>query len=286
MPIPQSLIRAGFQTPEQARKSPGSKYRRLMIATEGRSDTGKTEFLLTCPGPGVNICLDRGFDAMLDNPNPPPKRRDDFAFKIITAPVATQAVQSVYLEHWQAFRKETYGVLALPEVRTLGIDADNISWDVQRLAEHGKLTGVYPQTKFTDVYAARRGFYNRLWDSGKIIIATNQMKAEYRDQRDEEGNVIIDKVTGEAKREKTGEYEAQGYPDQEYLWQIRLRHLYKPAFYSERLKREIPQQWGFRITKCKANTSHVGTELWGNDCCFESLVQLVYPHVAPNEWGL
>lgn len=285
MPIPPSLLRDGYSTPEQARHKVGSKTRRLLIGTEGRGDTGKTEFLLTCPGPGIILCLDRGFDAMLDNPDPPKSRRDDFAFKIITAPVATQAVQSTYLEHFRSFREEFYKALAHPDARTVCIDGDSDSWELQRLAEHGKLTGVFPQTRYTDVYAARRALYNRAWDAGKIVVATNKVKAEYQTVRDAQGNPVLDDNRQE-RREKTGEYERQGFPDQEYLWQIQLRHLYDPGGFSKELKRRIPRRWGIRILKCKANTAHVGTELWGEHCTFSSLVQLVYPHVSLSEWGL
>lgn len=285
MPIPQSILRAGFQTPEQARRVVTSKTRRLLIGTEGRPDTGKTEFLLTCPGPGIVLCLDRGFDAMYDNPNPPPARRDDFGFKIITAPAATQAVQSTYLEHWRSFKEEFYKALTLADVKTICIDGDSDSWELQRLAEHGKLTGVFPQTRYTDVYAARRAFYNRAWDSGKIVIATNKTRAEYQTVKDAEGHPVLDKDNQE-KREATGAFVRQGFPDQDYLWQIQLRHLYTPSGFSKTLKRRVPAQWGIHILKCKANTMHVGTELWGAECCFTSLVQLVYPQVDLSEWGI
>lgn len=285
MPIPRSILSQGFVTPEQARRKVGAKFRRLMIASEGRSDTGKTEFALTCPGPGINICLDRGFDALLDNPNPPESRRDDFAFDVIMAPTATQATQDVYVEHWRAFRTRVYTAIALPDVRTVIIDGDSDSWELQRLAEHGKTHGVYPQTKMTDVKAARRGFYNKLWDSGKIIVATNKMTDEWVNTLDNQGNPVLE--NGEPKRHSTGKFVAQGFPDQEYLWSIRLRHLYEPPGISRVTKRPTAARWGIRITKCKANPSeHVGTELWGADCNFETLVAVVYPHIPPAEWGL
>src|SRR5690349_14269148 len=84
--LPASFMRAGFVPPEQARRRGGTKFRGLMLATEGRSDTGKTEFLLSAPGPGVILACDRGFDAVFDNQAPPPSRRTDFGIKTLQMP--------------------------------------------------------------------------------------------------------------------------------------------------------------------------------------------------------
>jgi len=281
--LPASFLRDGFVEPAQLRKS--AKRRRLLIGSDGKSDTGKTEFACSAPGPGIVICLDRGFDAMLDNATPPKTRRTDFAFKVITAPTATQASQNTYVEYWRAFYSVYVKALENPEAVTVVLDGDSDSWELQRLAEHGRLTGIFPQTRYSDVYAARRAMINRAWDAGKIVIATNKVKTEYRTVRDRDGNVVLDPKTGEEKREKTGDVERQGFPDQEYLWQIQLRHLYQPARINPLTKKLIPQQWGIRITKCKVNTGLVGTELWGSDCHFQGLVQLVYPHIPLSEWG-
>jgi hypothetical protein len=286
MPLPPSFKAMGFVTPEQARHKAGAKTRRLMIATEGKSDTGKTEFMLTCPGPGLIIALDRGFDAMCDNPEPPPTRRDDFAIKVIAVPTATQFADAKdYLPYWKAFYNDAYRpALENAEAVTVGLDGDNHSWDLQRLAEHGKLTGVFPQTRYTDVYAARRAMYFRAWDSGKIIIASNMVRDEYRDVLGPDGMPVQE--NGQTKREKTGNYVANGFPDQDYLWQIRIRHLYEPPKFNTVLKRMTEAKWGLRVLKAKANPRLVGTELWGEDCTFAGLVQTVYPQIPLSEWGL
>lgn len=277
-PFPKSFIDQGFVSPEQARKKPGSKFRRLMIGTEGRSDTGKTEFALSAPGPGIVVCLDRGFDALYDNPHPPPTRRNDFAYKVVMAPGNQGgANQQEYLQHWNAFKQDYYHALDNVDARTVVLDGDANSWELQRLAAHGKLTGIYPATRYTDVYAARRNLINRAWDAGKIVIATNMVRAEYKTVVDEFGKPVIDKQTNQEVRERTGRYERQGFPDQEYLWQIQLCHLYN-----------IPPhegQWGIRILKCKPDPSLVGFELWGEDCNFASLVSVTHPNVDPAEWG-
>lgn len=288
MSLPASFARDGFVMPEVARKKAGAKFRRLMISSEGLPNTGKTEFLLSAPGPGLVIVLDRGFDAMFDNPTPPPTRHNNYAFHVVTAPVNTQAVLKTYQDHWLAFYKKCREALRNEDARTIGIDGDSDSWELQRLAEHGALTGIFPQTKFTTVYAARRGFYNELWDSGKIVIATNKVKESWRTVKDEAGNPVLNSDNTE-KRERSGEHESQGFPDRGYLWSVQLRHLYQgPTTVTNKITHKTRIQgarWGIEILDAKANTSHQGTILWGEDCSFSSLVQLIYPQVPLTDWG-
>lgn len=278
MALPLSLTKAGYGPLESLR---AAKRRRLLIGTEGLSDTGKTEFMLTAPGPGAIVVLDRGVDAIADNPKPPPTRRPDFGFKVISIPTATQSsTPAFYAEYWMAFLKEYLEILKNLDVRMVGIDGDSDSWELQRLAEFGKLANVWPQTKYGDVYAARRAMINRAWDSGKIVIATNKVKELWKPILDSQGKEILES-NGEPKREPSGEWRSQGFPDTDYLWQIRLRHEHRVRV----VKGEPRHEWGIRILKCKANMELVGEELWGGDATFLGLVSLCYPQVDPKEWG-
>ncbi len=280
MALPPSFARDGFVSPSKLRVRP-----RLMIGTDGRTNTGKTEFILSAPGPGIILCVDRGFDSMLDNPHPPATRRNDYAFKVIAAPQASQSDDpKFYFEHWKAFYTAYRAALNNADARTVAIDGDADSWELQRLAEHGRLTNIWPQTKYGDVYAARRVMISRAWDSGKIIIATNRVSDEYLIVRDAKGNPLLDKE-GQPKKEKSGGITRKGFPDQDYLWQLQIRHLYAPRGFNTITKKPTPAQWGLRILKCKADTTHEGVELWGQDCNFQSLVQLIYPQVTLKEWG-
>lgn len=269
MALPASFARDGFGPITRPR------FRRLMIGTEGAANTGKTEFILSAPGPGIVTCLDRGYAAMLDNPNPPPTRRNDYAFKIIDAPMQGSEKQDVYQQYWVSFRDTVYRACANPDARTVGLDGDSDSWELQRLAAFGKLTQI-PSILYTGVNAARRLFISRLHDSGKIVIATNKLKKEYKAVYKPDGTPELDDA-GRIKRTWDGKsYDRQGFEDHEYLWQIQLRHLYD----------EDTKQFGIRILRAKANMDLEGAELWGAECCFEALVANVYPHIKASEWGL
>lgn len=267
MALPASFTKDGFLSASKVRTK-----RRLLIGSDGPPDSGKTEFALSAPGPGIVLGLDRGFDALLDNPKPPPTR-NEFAFKVIEVPKATQVSQPTFVEYWKAFYAEYLRALQNPDAKVVVLDGDSDSWELQRLAEFGRLTKV-PSNMYDNVNAARRAMYARAYDSGKIVIATNKIRKVYVEKLKADGTPEMN-TSGNVVRVWNGEYERQGFSDQEYLWAIQLRHFYD----------EESQQWGIKILKCKADRSLVGLELRGNECNFATLVQTVYPHIGLEDWG-
>lgn len=286
MALPPSFLRDGFEPASAARKRrhlPRLNRPGIMIGTEGETNTGKTEFGLSAPGPGIVLCVDRGFDGVLDNPNPPASRRSDFAFKVIDAPMASQAAQVDYLAAWRSFYADYKRALSNPDCLTVLLDGDSDTWELQRLAAFGKLTQV-PSLFYTEVNAARKAMVATAWNSGKIIIATNKIRDEYVTEYDAKGSPVMDNQ-GKERRKKSGTQIRQGFADQDYLWQIQLRHLYQEQAVNSITGKDIPQAWGIRILKCKPNPAIQGIELWAENCNFASLVQLAYPNVSLKEWG-
>lgn len=278
MSIPASF--KDYQTAAQILKT-----RRLMIGTDGLSDSGKTEFALSVPGPGIALCLDRALDGVLQNPEPPPARNPYWVFDIVPVPLASSTTQATYLEYWKKFYERYKLALSNADARVVLLDGDSDSWELQRLAEFGKLTQILP-IHYSTVNAARRAMIARAWDSKKIIIATNKIKREYEDTFNEDGTPILDN-TGKNVREWKGKMERQGFRDQDYLWQIQLHHMFKPEqiVTVKGVQKTIPKQWGILIKKCKANMDLIGLELWGDDCNFKGLVSVVFPQVPLSDWG-
>jgi len=291
MSLPNSFLREGFIPAKQARvrrRLPNGKFLKpLLIGTEGETNTGKTEFILSCPGPGIMLALDRNFDGMLDNPNPPADRHvDDWAIKVIQEPLNTTATQKVYGSYFTTTRQAFYDALDNPDSVSIAIDCDSDFWELQRLTDFGKLANVWPQTRYGDTYAAKRAMIARAWDSGKIVIGTNKVRDEFETVYKPDGTPEMESDGKTERRRKTGNKTRQGFPDTDYLWQIQLRHLFRPASVNKVTGSEYPQAWGIRIIKCKPNPQLQGEELWGEDCCFRGLVELVYPNVSMEEWNL
>ncbi len=268
-----SLAEAGFVAPALIIKSPNRPYHRLMLSLQGDRGSGKSEFADSAPGPGAHLVLDRGIDSVLDNPNPPATRSPDFLYKVVKVPKASQLASSGYLEYWKAYHRDLLAALDSTDGRTVVMDGDPDSWELQRLAEFGRLTKV-PPLMYDQVNAARRALYARCYDSGKIVIATARVRKVWADKKDAGGRPVL-KDNGEAVREWTGEYEKEGFRDGGYVWTIECFCLYD----------EVKQQFGIRIVECKVDKRLNGQELWGNECNFATLVSFVYPHISLEEWG-
>lgn len=278
MPLPASFARDGL-----INYQPTSKYKRLMIGTQGETNTGKTEFINSAPGPGVNICIDRAFEGMLDNPNPPAARRDDFAMVVIKVPLNLTETQDGYKKYFEEVKGKLYKALENADARTVALDCDSDFYELQQLATFGRLTQIWPQTRYSDLYALRKAITARAWDSGKIIIGANKVKDEYETVLDAEGKPTLE-ADGKEKRTKTGRKERQGYKDTDYLWQIQIEHFVIDA-HTDKKGKYHPSEWGIRILKCKNQPDLKGLELTGEDCNFAGLVQVTHPDTPLKTWG-
>ena len=294
MALPASFLRDGFKPLDTKLR----KFRRMMIGTEGESESGKTEFMLSAPGPGIIVCLDRGFEGMLLNPKPPQTRCNDYAFSIVDIPLQSQVKQDGFVEGWNSFKSIYYKALGNADALTVGLDTDSASWELQQLAEFGKIAQVPPLMR-TGVKAARRAMIARAFDSGKNVIGSNMLKDEYVDDIGEDGAIKM--KDGKSVQKKTGERTRQGFPDQDYLWQVQLRHLVKKEKVTDGTKTlKMPNglvvivgkglertvvTYGIEILKCKFRGDVVGDVLWAEDCCFAGLVQHIFPDVKLKDWG-
>lgn len=261
MALPLSFARDGFFPVKASTETKGLK--RLMLGTEGWSDTGKTEFAMSAPGPGIIICLDRGLE-WADNPHPPATRNPDFAVKIIPRLMPTQAKQDKYVENWRLFYAELTKALENKDCRTVVIDTDSDSWELQRLADFGRTRGVMPLL-YPDSNAARKAMWAKAWDSGKVIISTNRLEEEYKKELDASRKEVS---------MKTGRHVRQGWKDTNYLFGMQVRHL-----------RNAQGEFGVEIIKCKSDGEVVGLTFWKEECNFRTLVNAVYPDVTDKQWG-
>lgn len=276
--LPKSFEAAGFVAPSAVRKR-----RRLLIGTDGPSDSGKSEFILSCPGPGMIICLDRGIDKVIDNPNPP-ECRGNFGIKTIKVPATTDSNDTSFFQnYWKDFKDAYNAACANDDCITLGIDGDSDSWELQRLAAFGKLTQV-PPLKYVEVNAARRAMYAKAHDSCKIVIATNKIKRVHEEVILPNGAVKMGS-DGTPVKEWQGKYDREGFSQQDYLFAIQLRHMYQLPRENAITKRMMPGQFGIKIMKCGPNSELINEELWGDQCNFRSLVEMVYPQHPPTYWG-
>lgn len=264
----------------------GQILKPLLIGTEGMTNTGKTEFLLSCPGLLQLVSIDRGFSAVFDNPNPPEERNNDVAMLVVQAKGISAGDIKEYAEYFKQIRTGFYSALDNPDSTVVGVDTDSDFWELHILAHFGKTTQIFPQTRYAAPYAEKRAIIARAWDSGKIVIGTNKVRDEYESVYNEDGTPKLDNQ-GQQERRKTGGKTRQGFPDQDYLWDIQLRHLYQAPCQRKIGKQlvDVPPTWGIEILKCKHRPETIGSQLWGPDCNFRGLVTFLYPDVPLERWG-
>jgi len=270
MALPKSFSR--YKTAETV-----SQNRGIIISIEGPTDSGKTEFCLSCPGPGLVVALDPGLEGCLENPNPPKSRNvDNFAFESIEyKPAGSTNDKGTWENSWSRFKEVLYSGLDNTDARTVIVDGDSDGYELQRLAAFGKLTQVLPH-HYTDVNMARKAILMRMHRSGKVIVLTQKLKKEYVADTDENGAPVFDDK-GREKRSATGKMISAGFSSNGYLVKIELR-----SFYRTRKDKVIH---GVEILKCKPQMSLIGAELTGKDCNFRGLMELVYEGRDPEEWG-
>lgn len=271
--IPASFARDGFVG------TPASRYKGLLIGTEGGANTGKTEFILSGPPPGIMLALDRQYRGCLESAAPPETRQADFLIQPVDMGMTQGVTQPDAEKLWRTYYDQFYlKALRNPDARTVGVDGDSDSFECQTLAAFGR-TSQIPQIQRTGLNAARRLYIARATESLKVVIMTNKLKKKYETVLDADGNPVIETsgtFAGQDKRVWDGKsYERQGWNDHEYGYDIQLRHLYNRA----------KHQWGIQIQLCKANRALEGDELWGLDCNLPTLLQYIYPHIELREWG-
>lgn len=270
-----TLASMGFVPPALIIKSPDRPFHRLMLSLEGMQGTGKSEFANSAPGPGAHIVLDRAIDSILDNPNPPPTRSPNFLYKVCKVPKPQSGTQATYLAYWKEFKSTLYAAIGADDCRTVVIDGDPDSWEMQRLAEWGRVSKV-PPLLYDGVNAARRALYARCYDSGKIIIATSRVKQVWKDKFDPITGLPVMKDDGSGPaREAVDEFYKEGFKDAGHVWTIRLLCMHNKE----------KQQFGVRVVECKVNKPMEGLEFWGDECNFATVVSYVYPQYTLAEWG-
>jgi hypothetical protein len=294
MALPASFERQGFVSPFMTRHKINLGtvqkpiwLKPLLVGQEGMTDCGKTEFALSIPGVIQMLSVDRNFQGVFDNPHPPAHRNPNIGIKVIQPPLQGQAKTADYGEYYKLIRASFYEALESKDSTCVFLDGDSDFWEIHILGYFGKTTQIYPQTRYAAPYADKRAQIAKAWDSGKIVFFSNKVKDSYETVYKADGTPEKDPVNGEDMRRKTGGKERQGFKDQDYLWDMQISHMFRPARTQKMGSRtiQVPMEWGVKILKCKHDMEKVGAELWGENCNFRGLVDLVYPEVPLERWG-
>lgn len=257
LPVPQSLIKDGFQ------QAVVSAEPRLLLATDGFDKTGKTEFALSAPGPIVVFNLDMGLEGVVE------KWLDKKVVVVEQFEIPTFDKQQEYAKLWSRFYDKFRKAVANQDVRTIFCDTGDDVWALERLAEFGTLNPRMTQNERTGKYGVLNELYKSLirmvyFESGKNLILTHKLKKRY---------VKYKNVKGEENEAWDGTWERGGFKEQNYLIQANLRHRFTQG-----------EGFAIDIINCRQNMDLAGYTLTGSECNFTGLAATIFPNVDPGYW--
>ncbi len=257
-PLSQGLKSLGFDAlPENEKPS-------IRIAIDGRVKDGKTHFALTAPGPIAFYTFDKGHKGVIEKF----AREKAIGLKSFPIPVRPKGQEAMAkadaVKNWNDFVIHLKRTLQSKDIRTIIIDKGGDMWDLHRLAAFGKLTQVMPH-HYVEVNQEHRELIKSFDGYDKNVILVYEVKKEFKMGKD-------------GKEGWTGKYERSGFNAADGLVQVNLL-----AWCKE--EEDEPTEFGVTIRNSRINQSDVrGMELAGDDCCFKTLAEMLYPDTAWEEW--
>jgi hypothetical protein len=232
---------------------------RLILAIDADEKCGKTHFALTAPGPISYIDTDLGLDGVVQ------KFQNDKKIWVSSQTVnidqiaqlnpneASAAAEKVQRNIDRAYKA------ALGVARTIVIDNASDLWEIDRLAELGKLD---------KVLAREYGPVNRKYKS-RIQAARAQGTTNL---------ILIHQVKDEyLKNERTGKKKRSGFAATGYLVDANA-FMYKVA------SEPIPDRFHMTITDSRHNPEAEQLDISGTDLTFQTLAQIIFPDSKLEDW--
>lgn len=262
---PQVIIRPAIKVipPVEFIQAKITTPRRLVLALDGESKTGKTHFCLSAPGSIAYHDLDLGLEGVLEDILREFPDKEVFPF-YYDAPISAAlpgsqftAIAEEARKCWELFIRNYRA--SLQQKRSCIVDTGSEAWALCRLARLGKLVQVLP-IQYTAVNAEFRQLTQlALTNLECNVIYTHKMKAVYKNEQ------------------KTEEKERAGFGEIDYDVQAVLRT------YRDTTKTGV-EQFSIVIEECRPRMEATGTRLVGRDCTFQAVAKAIYPESDPEIW--
>lgn len=207
MPVDPRLTALGFKPVG----IPGSwSRRRLFIANEGPTATGKTDFLRRCPPPQVVIDLDRGTEGVLETDiwgNEILRKSIDLPDLDEFGLTASPGERSVALQSYTAFKKlmeDTFKAFAAIGGGTIQVDTGGAAYTLAQVARFGRIAqvGEVPPAMWTSMAGEFQRIFLQYEDYPVNLIVTHRQGSKF-------GGL-------------PGDRELKGYKEMKHLAQVHL----------------------------------------------------------------
>jgi len=247
--MPNNIEKLGFT------KADTRVRKRLIVGVEAREKCGKTNFVLTAPGPIVLFDFNDSLEGVIH------KFADDKDIYVSDYTKTGNILSpDAWVKAWEQFKKEYISALKSPDVRSVDVDTATEQWELIRMARFGKILQVMPHM-YAPVNAEFRDLIYMAYSSNKNLILTHKKKEEY----------VADKKNP-AISNRTGKYIRSGFSDSAYMVQVNLN-----------LDRD-DQGFVATILDCRQNPFVVGLELRDEMINFPTLASLVLPETSEGDW--
>ena len=229
---------------------------RVILSVNSLEKCGKSRFMFMAPGPIAYMGFDKPPEDIIWQFS---KERQIFVKQYTTGSNDQAAFISLKLEFWEDYK----ALLQSKEVRTVAIDTGTQLWNMFRMAEFGKSTGVQPW-HYGPVNEDFRNVVNLAYDSNKNVIISHKNKKRY-----------IQAVKGSEKEVWDGSYEKAGFSEIGFLVQANIQ-----------LTREDIPPYDFvcQVVDCAQNGSIKGLELRNEQITFATLATFIFPDTEEADW--
>jgi|SRR5882762_4683738 len=260
MTTPVLSIKAASVPTVEFVKAESEVPKSLVYCLDGQSKTGKTEFILSMPGPLCIHNLNFGLKGVIDKHLAKGKEIYTFDYEV---PLTNKTVGTgvtdlcgAATKVWDAFTKQFLASLTC--MRSVAIDLSTEAWELIRVARLGKLDKVMA-IQYGAVNVEFRQLIQRALRSGVNVGFVHKLKPEY------------------ANDKKTGEFERAGFGDIGFDVEATLRT-------SRDASKKGIEQFSLEIEECRNNFRANGTTLIGEDVNFSKVASIIFPGTKEEDW--
>lgn len=247
--VPRDLMAMGFEMPEDA-----PTYR-LLVSSEGKEKTGKSEFWMSAPGPIAGINLDTGTEGVIEKWA---KKKNIWMLNFNIPPVSPNNRQE-YISMWAKSKAAYDKALAHPDVRTVVVDTNSDWWELARLSEFGSLSpAVDVKRAYPPLNMMFRSIIRNAYDTNKNLILTHKVSEVW-------------KKNAAGQDAPSGDFERTGFKEDGYLIQVNIVHKYEDG------------EFKMEVKNCRQNMDLAGFEFTGKECSFPDLAAMVFGN-NPSDW--
>jgi hypothetical protein len=236
-------------------------YPRIIMSIGGREKQGKTHLALSAPDPMAVFSSDIGTEGVV---NKFKKAGKDVWVHELEMPEKHEEAKEV----WDAFKQAYYGILKVPEIRSVVFDTSTEIWELLRICRFGKLTQVMPY-QYGPVNAEYRRLLKDCYATQKNLILLHKQKPVYIDDK------------------RTNKYENSQFNDTPYLVQVNVQVFRtKPTKRCPYCKKTDGKHrhWCAKIVDCRQNADLIDRVFIDTMNTFPFIAGMVVEDSKDEDW--